>query len=74
MDMNQTQAEKQKIPEGKSVKTKEQKSFDKILHKLLVVGLVISVVLILVGLSISVITHQEPPAKILPLGVVFSSL
>jgi uncharacterized membrane protein len=60
--------------EESGLKKEEQKSFDEILHHLLVIGLVISVILLLTGLTLSLVTHQGLPTKVLTLQSVFQSV
>lgn len=60
--------------DGKSVKTKEQRTFDEALHSLLIVGLIISVVLILIGLALTLINHQSLPDQVLSPGTIFSNI
>ena len=59
---------------GKDVKTQEQKNFDETLHNLLVAGLILSVVLMLVGLVLALITHKSIPTTVPSLDIVFSSV
>lgn len=56
------------------VKSEEQKSFDESLHKLLIIGLILSVALILFGLMLAWVTHQSVPAQVLPLGEIVANI
>jgi uncharacterized membrane protein len=55
-------------------KQEEQKSLDESLHKLLIIGLALSVALILTGLVLSLINHQSLPGGVLPFGSIFPSV
>lgn len=59
---------------GPRLKTEEQAKLDATLHKLLVIGLALSVALILSGLAIALLTHQSVPVQVLPVGKVFCSV
>ena len=53
-------------------KSEQQERLDEALHKLLIIGLAISVVLISIGLVIALVTHQEIPTSMPALADVFS--
>lgn len=55
----------EKKPNG--VKTEAQIRFDESLHKLLLIGLYLSVTLILFGLGLALFTHQTISDKVFPL-------
>jgi uncharacterized membrane protein len=61
-------------PPKKGVKTQEQRDFDEALHKLLIYGLALSVVLILTGLVLSIIEHQPLPLKVPSLSGIIANL
>jgi uncharacterized membrane protein len=59
---------------SQSVKSKEQIRFDESLHKLLLIGLYLSVALILFGLGLALFTHQNVPETVFPLHSLFTGL
>ena len=59
---------------SQSVKSKEQIRFDESLHKLLLIGLYLSVALILFGLGLALFTHQNVPETVFPLRSLFTGL
>ncbi len=59
---------------GPGVKSEEQKSFDESLHRLLIIGLILSVALILFGLVLAWVNHQSVPAQVLPLGEIVANI
>lgn len=58
----------------KGVKTEEQIRFDESLHKLLLIGLYLSVAFILFGLGLALFTHQTISDKVFPLQSLFSGI
>ena len=52
----------------------EQKNFDEVLHKLLIVGLVLSVILMVFGLILSMVKQEPVPSTIPSLKVIFSQV
>ena len=59
---------------SQSVKSKEQIRFDESLHKLLLIGLYLSVALIRFGLGLALFTHQNVPETVFPLRSLFTGL
>lgn len=56
------------------IKSEEQIRFDESLHKLLLIGLYLSVALILFGLGLALFTHQNVPEAVFPLQSLFTGL
>ncbi|MEA5077685.1 MAG: DUF1634 domain-containing protein [Anaerolineaceae bacterium] len=59
---------------AKGVKTEEQIRFDETLHKLLLIGLYLSVALILFGLGLALFTQQSVSDKVFPLESLISGI
>lgn len=59
---------------SQSVKSEEQIRFDESLHKLLLIGLYLSVALILFGLGLALFTHQNVPDTVFPMQSLFTGL
>ncbi len=57
-----------------SLITEEQESFNRVVHYLLIIGLVVSVVCILSGLVIALANQQPVPHSMVPLGEIVSRL
>ncbi len=72
--MNSSPGKSEDVMREKGIKTKEQKSFDEVLHKLLIIGLILSVILILIGLALSLATHQKLPSTVPSLNTVFAEV
>jgi uncharacterized membrane protein len=60
------------LPVEEEERAKEQRGLDQAIHKLLVVGLVISVALILFGLFLDLTLHREIPTSIPHLAEIFT--
>ncbi len=59
---------------GENERSNDKHDFDHVLHKLLVIGLVISVILIITGLVLALVKHENVPTVVPTLGTVFSQL
>lgn len=57
-----------------SLITEEQESFNRVVHYLLIIGLVVSVVFILTGLVIALANQQPVPHSMVPLGEIVSQM
>lgn len=57
-----------------TINPQEQKSLDESLHKLLIIGLALSVALILTGLALSLTNQQSLPSGVLPFASIFPSV
>ncbi len=62
------------LPVEEEERAKEQRNLDQAIHKLLVVGLAISVALMLVGLILDLTLHREIPTSIPHLAEIFTRL
>ena len=71
MSKVQAQHQAENLPIQPGEKTAEQKNFDEILHKLLLIGLGLSVLFMLAGLALTLIRQQPIPADIPPLNMIF---
>lgn len=60
------------LPVEEEERAKEQRNLDQAIHKMLVVGLALSVALILVGLLLDLTLHREIPTSIPRLAEIFT--
>lgn len=62
------------ISDKETGNTVEQKNFDEVLHKLLIIGLGLSVLLILFGLALSLVKHEPIPTTVPSLKIIVAQV